>query len=138
MEKVKVVKAIPGILNVGDILISPIPGADFNLAETEVTKDGSSERYVSLDYVTVSENISEFFVPEVEIPEELIELDVEECCGKCYRNLFINRPLIEIDNRYDFFVDKAAHAIPGSEEHVVYQNLIWLIDWLRGDTELIG
>jgi hypothetical protein len=152
MEKIKVVRAIPGILNVGDVLISPITGADFNLEETEVSINSSTERYVSLDYVTVSENVPQYF--EFELDYTVVA--DSECykCGNCedcgctwtkkeLEEQDINFPTVtrtpdQINSRYNFFIDKANAAKIGSEEHVVYQNLIWLIDWLRGDAEIIN
>lgn len=132
MEKVKVVKAIPGILNVGDTLVSPVEGADFCLEETKVTKGGSSERFVSLDYVTVSENIPSFFVFDNEVEELDFELDPETLCDK-----HSWRSSKEVTDRYNFFTKQFESSIPGSEAQVVYKNLMWFIEWLKGNIELI-
>lgn len=152
MEKVKVVKAIPGILKVGDIMVSPAAGEDFVLSETDITVGGSSERWVSLDYVTVSENIPAFFTVEVD------EQPFSECyfCGACddcdcvtsaeeLNDLGIElgpemvvRTEEEIQARYDFFARQFDKSIPGSESQVVYKNLMWFIEWLRGETELLA
>ena len=126
MEKVKVVKAIPGILNVGDYLTAPIPGSDFKLEETKITNKGSNERYISLDYVSVSENIPEFFELATEALLEDIEIDDS-----------IQRSESQIDERYDFFKEQYENAAPGSEEQIVYKNLMWLIEWLYGKAELV-
>ena len=150
MERVKVVKVIPGILDKGDILISPVTGADFCLEETKVTSNGSSERYISLDYVTVSENIPEFFVFEQDE-----ELD-SECyfCGECndcdctcteeqLKELGIEFPSeivrtdTEIEDRYNYFKQKFEDSYPGTEAQVVYRNLMWFVEWLHGKAEII-
>jgi len=151
MEKVKVVKAVPGILKVGDILISPQIGADFQLTETEFTQTGESERFISLDYVTVSENIPQFFRLEENdfenesecyfcgectecdckcTPQDLIELDIQ-LPG------YVVRTPDEIAARYDFFEKKFFEAYPGSESQIVYKNLMWFIEWLEGKAEVI-
>jgi hypothetical protein len=136
MEKVKVVKAIPGILNVGDVLVSPCAGEDFVLSEAKVTKRGSSERFVSLDYVTVSENIPTFF--NFEETEE--ECDCTDCT--CDKELQLDldnsvRSDKEIGKRYEFFKERFEVAYPGSEEQVVYKNLMWFIEWLQGRVNLV-
>lgn len=138
MEKVKVVKAIPGILNVGDELVSVAPGEDFVLSETEVTQGGSSNRWVSLDYVTVSENIPAFFTVEIEN-----ECDSCDCCDCwCEEDIELDNSVVktdkEIQDRYDFFQKQFNKAASGSEAEVVYQNLMWFIDWLRGKAQLLA
>lgn len=151
MEKVQVIKAIPGMLKVGDILISPEAGSDFCLEEVEVSKRGSNERYVSLDYITVSENVPNFF-------EFVLEDECEsECfkCGKCEEcdcnwtkeelkeqdiripGLDIMHTEEEIRNRYNFFYEQYKAAEPGSESQIVYRNLMWFIEWMYGKAELI-
>lgn len=147
MEKVKVVKEIPGVLNVGDVLVSPVLGADFTLEETKVTKQGSSERYVSLDYVTVSENVPNFF--EFEQPEEEtdeLDLLIEDCdcdceyCSECDKQTSSNefyRTRDEVEARYEFFKERFGLSYPGTEESVVYKNLMWFIEWLEGRKELV-
>jgi hypothetical protein len=139
MEKVKVVKPIAGILKTGDILISPVEGADFCLEEVNVTSIGSDERFISLDYVTVSENIPEFFQFEQE--ELTLELDddddgCEEECDDCNCNDFA-RNRDEVDDRYEFFTEKFNESPAGSEAQIVYKNLMWFIEWLYGKQEVI-
>jgi hypothetical protein len=138
MEKVKVVKAIPGILNVGDILISPETGHDFCLEETDITTTGSNERYVSLDYNTVSENIPEFFEFVIELFEE--DCDEVECCGKCNKgnnDPDFSRTSADVLARYEYFSDRFDASTPGSEAQIVYKNLMWFIEWLYGKAEVI-
>jgi len=125
MEKVKVVKSVPGILQVGDILISPEIGADFCLEETEVTKSGSSERYVSLDYVTVSENMPQFFQFAIDEEEEISMPEP-----------YITRSEDEIKSRYEFFKNRFESSPAGSEAQVVYRNLMWFIEWMNGKAEI--
>lgn len=135
MEKVKVVKPIAGILKVGDILISPVEGADFCMEEVNVTSRGSNERFVSLDYVTVSENVPYFF--EFEKEEELeLEIDDECCDSSCDCGEF-NRSREDVDARYNFFSEKFDESPNGSEAQVVYKNLMWFIEWLYGQKEVI-
>jgi hypothetical protein len=138
MEKVKVVKPINGILNAGDILVSPILGADFCLSETNVTSNGASERFVSLDYVTVSENIPQFFTfvgPDFEIVFDDEESDeCEECDCMCRE---FERSRDEVDERYGFYSEKFEQAPAGSEAQIVYRNLMWFIEWLYGQANLI-
>lgn len=149
MEKVKVIKAIPGILKVGDILISPEAGADFCLEETEVTQKGSSERYVSLDYVTVSENVPKFFLfEEFELADDeeecectACECDGQEVGGKIIGGItppYIVRSDNEVISRYDFFKHRFEQSYPGSEAQVVYKNLMWFIEWLNGKAEILA
>lgn len=151
MEKVNVVKAIPGMLKKGDILVSPTPGADFVLCEEETTQFGVKERFISLDYVTVSENVPKFFTFVVDEPES-------ECyfCGSCedcdctttieeLEDLGIElgpeneivKTDKEIEERYDFFKRQFENAEPGSEAQVVYKNLMWFIEWLQGKANLL-
>ena len=135
MEKVKVVKPIAGILKVGDVLISPVEGADFCMEEVNVTSRGSNERFVSLDYVTVSENVPYFF--EFEKEEELeLEIDDECCDSSCDCGEF-NRSREDVDARYNFFSEKFDESPNGSEAQVVYKNLMWFIEWLYGQKEVI-
>lgn len=123
MEKVEVVKAIPGILEVGDILISPQEGLDFSVEETKITGKGTSEKYICLDYITVSENIPQFFQFVENDPEPEVEATP--------------RTLAEIEDRYEFFKEQYENSPAGSEPQVVYKNLMWFIEWLQGKTELI-
>lgn len=135
MEKVKVVKPIAGILKTGDILISPVDGADFCLEEVNVTSRGSNERFISLDYVTVSENVPYFFeFLEKEDEEPTIELDDDCDCACCTE---FARTRDEVNARYDFFSEKYNESPVGSEAQVVYKNLMWFIEWLYGQKEVI-
>ena len=133
MEKVIVVKPIPGMLNIGDILVSPVEGADFCLEETKVTKNGSSERFVSLDYVTVSNNIPAYFTFIMDDP--CTECDTCDCLE--LDSDFIVKTDEEIQARYDFFKKQFDESYPASEAQVVYQNLMWFIEWLQGKAHLI-
>jgi len=134
MEKVKVVKAIPGLLKVGDVLISPAVGCDFNLEETVKTSTNTSERYVSLDYVTVSSNIPQFFVFDLSDFENKC-MDCESCtCGETLEAI---RTDAEIEDRYFFFHEQFENSRPNSEQAVVFQNLMWFIEWLYGYKELV-
>jgi hypothetical protein len=140
MEKVKVVKAIPGLLKVGDVLISPVAGCDFNLEETT----NNSARYVSLDYTTVSENIPNVFVFDT-LDAESQWIDCASCgscdCEPCFYcddfEIVQVRTNLQIAERYDFFQEQLNNATPGSEQAVVFQNLIWFIEWLYGHKELV-
>jgi len=150
MEKVKVVKTIPGMLKKGDILVSPVAGADFVLDETDVTVNGVSERFVSMDYVTVCENIPRIFelvLDEVDAEcyfcgscsdcgcttteEELADLDIELGPNA------IVKTEEEIQARYEFFKEKFQNSYPNTEAQVVYKNLMWFIEWLQGKAQLI-
>lgn len=149
MERVKVVKPVPGILEVGDILISPVEGADFCLEEVNVTSRGSSERFISLDYVTVSENIPQFFVFEQdEVEAECYKCGTCEDCDCTWTKEelakldiqipgYVTRTADEISDRYDFFTNKFNEAYPGSEAQIVYKNLMWFIEWLEGKAEIL-
>ena len=119
MEKVLVVKEVPGMLKKGDVLQS-INNGDFTLSE----KVNGAERFVSIDYVTVSDNVPEYF-------DFIIEL-VESKCSGCP-----NRSPLEVQERLEFFQKQLDKAIPGSESEIVYSNLIWFIEWLRKEKELL-
>jgi hypothetical protein len=43
----------------------------------------------------------------------------------------------EIEDRYFFFQEQFEKAKPNSEQAVVFQNLIWFIEWLYGYKELV-
>jgi hypothetical protein len=144
MEKVKVVRDIPGILKVGDILVSSFPQDDFVLSETEINRNGENERYVSFDYVTISENVPTFFEFET---EDIQTIEVEDCCG-CYDcDCIMNEGVSagnemaspkEVIDRYNFFSEQFDNAAPGSEAQVVYRNLMWFIEWMFGERKLIN
>lgn len=136
MEKVKVVKAIPGLLKVGDVLISPAAGCDFNLEETEIKGNSTSERYVSLDYVTVSSNIPAFFAFDLsDFENQCVDCDACTCGDSDEFNTIVHTDT-EIGDRYWFFQEQLA-AADTKEQAVVYQNLIWFIEWLYGHKELV-
>ena len=120
MEKVRVVRDVPGMLKVGDVLTSFTTGGDFVLEE----KDANNERFVSIDYVTVSNNVPDYFEFEIEMVES-------EQCG-C-----LMRCLSEVEDRREFFKRQLEVATPGSEAELVYSNLIWFIEWLVKEKELL-
>lgn len=123
MEKVRVVREVPGMLKVGDVLTSFTLGGDFLLEE----KAENNERFVSIDYVTVSDNVPGYF-------EFVIEM-VESKCEDCTCDSLRSRKAIEA--RRDFFQKQLDSSFPGSESEVVYSNLIWFIEWLVGEKELL-
>jgi hypothetical protein len=137
MEKVVVVKEIPGMLYEGDVLTSYVHQGDFLLEE----KSKNSERYVSLDYLTVSQNIPEFF--DYFIEETIDMTGKAKICDGCFECTCgdtvtdIRRSDLEIEARRDFFQKELDASIPGSESEVVYSNLIWFIEWLTGQKELL-
>lgn len=138
MEKIKVVKEIPGLLSVGETLISSVPGADFILEESMFINDISkSSRFVSLGYTTVSENIPEFFV--FEDTEPLAISDGFNTYYDCELPIKIakDKTQSEVIDRYVFFQQNYENAIPGSEQEVVYKNLMWFIEWMYGYKELV-
>ena len=134
MEKVKVVKAIPGVLNIGDVLTSPSTGCDFILAETTVKGNSTNERFVRLDYITVSSSIPEHFVFDLSDYEN--EFKDQEACEKVKGDYNAARTDGEIGERYWFYQEQFDNAMPGSEQEIVFQNLMWFIDWLYGHKEL--
>jgi hypothetical protein len=133
MEKVRVVKEVPGMLKVGDVLTCYITGGDFVLEE----KNENNERFVSIDYVTVSNNVPDYFEFEVELVE------VPQFCDGCYECTCgdtvtdVRRSDAEIEARREFFQRQLNDSVPGSESEVVFQNLIWFIEWLVGEKELL-
>lgn len=153
MEKVKVVKAIPGMLNEGDVLISPEAGCDFCLEEQKKAGNTTSTRYVSLDYSTVSANIPEFFEFVVDEEEDAEVEYVSEVLNRCENcedctceeadeavnyshEPFAHRTNRQIEARYKYFSEQFEDAEEGSEAQVVYKNLMWFIEWLYGFKEL--
>jgi len=128
MEKVIVEKRIPGILEVGDILVSNGFGEDFVLKASSKTKNTASERYVNLDYYSVVENIPEYFMFVV---EEFYGEDEAEFTFE------VRRSNEDIYKRYLYFVDQINESAPGSESDVVHHNLAWFIEWLVGNKPLI-
>ena len=126
MEKVRVVRDVPGMLKVGDVLTSFTTGGDFVLEE----KDANNERFVSIDYVTVSNNVPDYFEFEV----ELVEVPLCSCDNCSTSNI---RTPYEINDRREFFERQLEVATPGSEAELVYSNLIWFIEWLVKEKELL-
>lgn len=125
MEKVIVVKRIPGILEIGDVLTSDAFGHDFILEQKKRSAASTSERYVNLDYYTVSGNIPEYF-----------DFVIDE--GEYEKFDFnIIRSAEELEKRYNYFVEQMNIASTGSEQETVYANLVWFIEWLTGLKELV-
>lgn len=120
MEKVKVLVDIPNFLGKGDILVSESEGAVFELFE----KTENSERSVSIDYYTVCGNIPTFF-------DWVFEGDVFE--KESYK---VVRSEEEIAERVEFF-EAHLETFRSEEEQVVYNNLLWFVDWLTGKAELL-
>ena len=129
MEKVVVVKRMPGILEVGDILTSGGFGQDFILEQRSSDKFGSQERYVNLDYYTVSDNIPNYF-------QFYVDGLFEEYNTVTRFDEIVQSPE-DIHKRYNYFVEQMNNAPVGSEQHVVYTNLVWLLEWLIGSKELV-
>ena len=133
MEKVRVVREVPGMLKVGDVLTSFTTGGDFVLEE----KFENNERFVSIDYVTVSNNVPDYFEFEIEMVES------PKFCNGCYECTCgdtvtdVKRSDLEIEARREFFQEQLNKSVPGSEQEVVFQNLIWFIEWLVGEKQLI-
>ena len=133
MEKVRVVREVPGMLKVGDVLTSFSTGGDFVLEE----KFENNERFVSIDYVTVSNNVPDYFEFEIEMVES------PKFCNGCYECTCgdtvtdVKRSDLEIEARREFFQEQLNKSVPGSEQEVVFQNLIWFIEWLVGEKQLI-
>jgi len=120
MEKVKTLKDIPGFLEKGDVLTSEAEGENFELT----IKDDLGERGVSIDYYTVCGNIPIFF-------DWVFEGDVFE--KESYK---VVRSEEEIAERAQFFQDNIG-PYSGQEKNVVFNNLLWFIDWLTGKAELL-
>ena len=133
MEKVRVIREVPGMLKVGDVLTSFSTGGDFVLEE----KFENNERFVSIDYVTVSNNVPDYFEFEIEMVES------PRFCNGCYECTCgdvitdAKRSDLEIEKRREFFQEQLNKSVPGSEQEVVFQNLIWFIQWLVGEKQLI-
>ena len=123
MEKVIVVKEIPGMLKIGDVLVSNGKGGNFILRE----HFGNNERLVDIDYVTVSDNVPEFF----EFVLELKEVKSKPKSTGLRSNA-------EIEDRLNFFKEQAKLSLPGSESEIVFTNLIWFIEWLRKEKNLLS
>jgi hypothetical protein len=132
MEKVLVVKEVPGMLKVGDILVADLNG-DFYLTED----NANVSRYVNIDYVTVSDNIPEYFDYVLDMKESECQ-DCHDCdyclCEECFG---IEKSIEEVLERRDFFQKQLDKSISGSEAEVVFTNLIWFIEWLLGKRSLL-
>lgn len=124
MERVKVIKDIPGLLRKGDILVSAEEGENFVMEE----KTELGERKAIIDYYTVCDNIPVFFTWDL-CDEDLFEAEAEP-------DYKIVRSGPEIAERVKFFKDQLG-TLRGQEEIVVYNNLIWFVDWLTGKAELL-
>ena len=124
METVKVIVDIPGLLEKGDILTSEGEGFDFKLF---VKKDGY-ERSALIDYYSVCANIPTYFNWSIDEEDLFVEEPVH--------SFEVFRSEKEVKDRYEFFLDKAMKAKTW-EESTVYHNLIWFIEWLKGEKELI-
>ena len=140
MEKVRVVREVPGMLKVGDVLTSYTTGGDFVLEE----KFENNEKFVSIDYVTVSNNVPDYFEFEIELVESAIDMTGKaKICDGCYECTCgdtvtdVKRSDLEIEKRREFFQECLDRSVPGSEQEVVFQNLIWFIEWLVGEKQLI-
>ena len=124
MEKVKVLKNIPGLLKKDDILVSETEGADFKLDVIKKEKGRQEERHASVDCNTVYHNIPIIF-------DWVIEEDVFE-----KESFKVVRSEEEIAERMQFFQDNIGPN-SGQEKNVVFNNLVWFVDWLRGKAELL-
>jgi hypothetical protein len=139
MEKVVVVKEIPGMLHVGEVLVKEGGLAGDFIFEQ---KEENNERFVSIDYVTVSDNIPEYFDYVIESTRECQNCEECECVKKSpallKRFCEVERDGYEIAERLSFYENHLEQATPGSEMEVVYQNLIWFIEWLNGKKQLLS
>ena len=125
MEKVEVIQRIPGILMEGDVLISEGFGKDFLLI------DASERRYVNLDYFTVVSNMPQYFMfTGMEEDDFLVEKED-------VLDFLVYKTPQELKERYDFFLSRISASKPGSEQDVVYHNLIWFMNWLMGRQPLL-
>lgn len=141
METVKALVEIPGLLEKGDILISASEGEDF--VTGEITKNANGQavsRSATIDYYSVCASIPTYFTwviddEDVFEPDLIKEArDIDEYNQEL--DFYFNRSPREIADRYDFFIEKATNA-KNKEEKVVFNNLIWFIDWLTGKAELL-
>lgn len=130
MEKVLVVKEVPGMLKVGDVLVADLKG-DFYLSE----ENDNVSRYVNIDYTTVSDNIPEYFDYVLELKEsECGECECEDCG---WQPLDFYRSPAEVEERLEFFKKQLSNSFAGSEAETVFTNLIWFIEWLKGQKNLL-
>ena len=137
MEKVKVVKGIPGFLEAGDILT--LEGDSFIFeAETDLDSFFDS-RYINMDSITVYENMPEYFVFVVDEAKNIVP---SKATSKKVEAALLSKEVIrtpeEINERYAFFADRLGYPFfNGTEGKVVYQNLMWFIEWLYGERQLL-
>jgi hypothetical protein len=138
MEKVIVKKDIPGILKAGDILA--LEGDSFFLSGNESDDFFTDSWYVNIDKVTVYDNIPSFFefiVDESEISVKEKTFTDEEVIEMLTSKEVARSPK-EIKERYEFYKDRLGYPFfNGNEGKIVYQNLIWFIDWLYGERDLL-
>jgi len=125
MEKVKVLKNIPGLLRKNDILVSETEGENFKLDEVKKEEGKQEERHVSIDCRTVYKNIPSIFDWVIE-DEDIFEPE----------SFKIVRSEDEIAERVQFFRDNIGPN-SGREKNVVFNNLVWFVDWLTGKAELL-
>lgn len=125
MEKVRVLKNIPGLLRKGEILVSATEGEDFKLDLVQDDSGLHQEKHVRLDYLSVCANIPTHFTWVVE-DEDIFEKE----------SFKIVRSEAEIAERVQFYRDSIGPNA-GHEKNVVFNNLLWLIEWLTGRAELL-
>jgi hypothetical protein len=139
MEKVKVVKAIPGILEVGDVLVRE--GNDFIFIDEHSCDGFGCERsvYFNVDKETVYENIPTYFVFEVDDSE--IEVVERKLTAKEISSMLVEKEVIrtpkEIAERVKFFEEMLDWRFNTEESKVVFQNMLWFIEWLHGERDLL-
>ena len=147
METVKVIVNIPGLLKKGDILTSAGAGEDFVMGEVTKDKNGISVSHSArIDYYSVCAHIPTHFTWEIE-DEDIFEpnkveeyKEIDDYNQERYGyldNYIVQRSAAEIARRDQLFREKASHTT-SVEESVVYNNLVWFIDWLTGRAELLN
>lgn len=130
-ERVIVVKDMPRLgLHEGDILVVSKEGNDFELEQAfEDLGDDyfkTTNYFTSVDYITVSENIPEYFDL---ITEEDYEVEL--------------RSVKEIEDRIEYFQKRFDEYIKApdrdftyDEPLVIWRNLIWNLEWVLGHRDL--
>ena len=138
MEKVVVLRNVRGLLKKGDILVSEGFGKNFKMEYAKENKEFTETKRVEVDYFSVCENIPVLF--DFTIDEEEYE-SLEDYLFKT--NYKVVRSEEEIKERALYYKEQAilaetsGEAKGAKEAMIVYNNLLWLIDWLTGKTELI-
>lgn len=138
MEKVVVLRNVRGLLKKGDILVSEGFGKNFKMEYVKENKEFTETKRVEVDYFSVCENIPELF--DFTVDEEEYE-SLEDYLFKT--NYKVVRSEEEIKERALYYKEQAILAETSGESKgakeamIVYNNLLWLIDWLTGKTELI-